>query len=417
MTTDADKLRSEIRALLPQPFPHRLGVAVSGGGDSVALLHLVNKIAQEDGFELVAATVDHGLRPEAASEAEFVAAMANRMGLSHAILKWQGWDGSGNLQDQARQARYRLLTEWAKTNEIDTIALGHTADDQAETVLMRLSRASGVTGLSAMPITRNENGIQLLRPMLGVTRARLRDFLKSQGIDWIEDPSNRDARFDRIKVREAMKTLEPMGITAETLSRVAGNLTQAREALEVYAQESARKIVTLDAGDALIDTTAFMVLPDEIARRLVIGIVSWISGTGYPPRQSSVDQVMLAIRDGKSGAIGGCLLFPHMGKARFCRELNAVQGIVSRPGELWDSRWSLTGPAPETAEIRTLGEDGLSQVPDWRSSGQPRQSLVSSPAVWKRSKLVAAPLVGFGNGWNAKLERDAEEFYASFLSH
>ncbi|MGI9367665.1 MAG: tRNA lysidine(34) synthetase TilS [Ruegeria sp.] len=417
MTPDADKLRLEIRALLPQPNPRRLGVAVSGGGDSVALLYLLSGIAQEEGFEVVSATVDHGLRPEAASEAEFVAATAKGLGISHDILKWQGWDGAGNLQDQARQARYRLLTDWAKTHDIDAIALGHTADDQAETVLMRLSRASGVTGLSAMPATRVENGIQLLRPMLGITRARLREFLNSQGAEWIEDLSNQDTRFDRIKVRDAMKTLEPLGITAESLSRVAGNLTQAREALEVYTQESARKIVALDAADALIDPELFGVLPDEIARRLVVGIVGWISGTGYPPRQSAVDQVTLAIRDGKSAAISGCLLFRHNGKARFCRELNAVQGVVSRPGELWDRRWRLTGPASESDEIRALGEKGLLQVADWRASAQPRQSLLSSPSVWNKSELVAAPLAGFANGWRAELDTKAEEFYASFLSH
>ncbi len=410
-------LTSEIRARLPERLPQRLGVAVSGGGDSLALMHLLAEIAKTEGVNLRVATVDHGLRPEAAQEARLVAGQAAKLGLRHDVLKWQGWDGKGNLQDQARQARYALLTDWARQNEIPMIALGHTADDQAETVLMRLGRAAGVTGLAAMPVSHHRDGIEMIRPMLGITRQRLRDHLTQTGVTWIEDPSNQDKRFDRIKAREALAGLEPLGVTAESLSRVAKNLAQAREALALYAQDSARKTTTVVDGDVCLDRSVFAALPAEIQRRVLIGIVAWISGPGYPPRQTAVDQAIDALQSGQAGSLNGCLLVPRGGNTWICREFQAVCNLSSTPSDSWDGRWVLTGPAPQGVEIRALGEAGLALLPDWRATGRPRLALQSSPAVWRGDDLCAAPLAGFPNGWVAKPATDWPEFYASFLSH
>ncbi len=414
---NADTLRTELRANLPKKLPGRLGVAVSGGGDSIALMQLLNGIARDEGVVLSVATVDHGLRSEAAEEADVVANQAARLGLAHETLRWEGWDGRGNLQDQARRARYELLASWAHGNDISAIALGHTADDQAETFLMRLGRAAGVTGLSAMPKTRNAHGIQMLRPMLGITRRRLREYLTEIGASWIEDPSNQDCRFDRIKARKALPGLEKLGITSETLSRVAENMSQAHEALSRYAQDSARRVAKAEAGSVIVDRAAFSALPSEIQRRIVVGIVSWIAGRGYPPRQSSVDRALAALPGGQAGAINGCLLLPEGDKAWICREFKAVEGLSAPVGEVWDGRWIITGPDTPGAEIRALGETGLQAVPDWRATGRPRLALSSSPAVWQGDQLLAAPVAGYPNGWTAELTPEWPEFYTSFLSH
>ncbi|WP_170404118.1 tRNA lysidine(34) synthetase TilS [Ruegeria arenilitoris] len=417
MTDQADTLRSELRARLPDRLPPRLGVAVSGGGDSVALLHLLHDITQTEQTRLFAATVNHGLRPEAAAEADQVAELATRLGIAHETLLWQGWDGAGNLQDQARQARYRLLTDWARRNDIPAIALGHTADDQAETVLMRLGRAAGVSGLSGMPDARDQNGVTLLRPMLGITRQDLRDYLSGLGEGWIEDPSNHDQKFDRIKAREALTGLGALGISAQSLARVAENLAQAREALARYTQESARKCATVDGGDVYIDRNSFGLLPMEIQRRLVVGIIAWIAGQGYPPRGTAVDQAATAVREGQTLTLAGCLLIPHKDKMWFCRELNAVATETAAPQEVWDDRWVLTGPRAAGAEIRALGQAGLPQVPEWRALGKPRQALLSSPAVWSGQNLLAAPLADYSNGWSVDFAPHRAEFYSSLLSH
>ena len=130
MTEAARHLIEMIAAAFPPSPPQRLGVAVSGGGDSVALLHLLADWARESGTELRAVTVDHGLRPEAATEAADVARACAALGVGHDILRWSGWDGRGNLPDQARRARYRLMADWAQAHGIADVALGHTADDQ-----------------------------------------------------------------------------------------------------------------------------------------------------------------------------------------------------------------------------------------------------------------------------------------------
>lgn len=402
---------------MPDPLPDRLGVAVSGGSDSTALLCLLSEIARLEGIKLCAATVDHGLRPEAAEEAKAVAALAQSLGVPHETLRWRGWDQTGNLQDQARRARYGLLQEWAENRGLTAIALGHTADDQAETVLMRLARSAGVSGLSAMAGVRNQGGIDLLRPMLTVTRQQLRDYLTDRGVDWIDDPSNQDERFDRIRTRNALSQLDQIGITAQTLSRVAENLAQAREALAQYTQESARCVVDVAGGGLCLDRIGLIELPEEIRRRIVVAAVGWIAGGEYPPRHSAIDQALNAISTGQTATLGGCLMVSDNGKSWICRELKAVATQITQPGGVWDNRWILEGPTIEGAEIRALGEQGIRQLADWRALEKPRAALLSTPAVWSGEALLAAPLAGFANGWRAEIAADRPDFYASILSH
>ncbi|WP_371732021.1 tRNA lysidine(34) synthetase TilS [Ruegeria sp. HKCCD4315] len=417
LSTQPDSLISNLRNRLPDNLPSELGIAVSGGGDSIALMHLLHAIAQTEAITLYAVTVDHGLRPEAAQEAEAVAGEAAALGVQHDILRWSGWDEKGNLQDQARQARYSLMINWAKARDIGAIALGHTADDQAETLLMRLGRSSGVTGLSGMSPVRQRDGVTLLRPMLGITRDRLRAYLTEIGASWVEDPSNQDMRFDRIKARDALQSLSSLGIDALSLSRVAENLAQAHRALAVFAQESARNVAQVDHSDVRVDQAGFAALPREIQRRVLLGSLQWIAGQGYPPRQSALEQAMDAVVHGQAVSIAGCLLVPKGASVWICREFKAVEGQIAASGAVWDGKWVLTGPEIPGVEIRALGEKGLLQVPDWRATGRPRLALTATPAVWAGETVLAAPLAGFANGWQADPVSDWPAFDASFLSH
>ncbi|MFC3614196.1 tRNA lysidine(34) synthetase TilS [Lutimaribacter marinistellae] len=412
-----DDLVAAVRTWFPAQAPQRIGVAVSGGGDSVALLDLLHRAFAGEGVELLAATVDHGLRPEAAEEARNVSTLCEQLGVSHTVLRWQGWDGSGNMQDQARRARYTLLTGWALDKGIELVALGHTADDQAETVLMRLGRAAGASGLAAMSPRRTLNGVTLVRPLLEQTRAELRSYLVQRGIDWAEDPSNVDRRFDRIKAREAISSLAPLGITVASLSEVARNMAQVRDALDWYVFLAARDIVSLDAGDVLIDLRGYRTLPEEIARRLLLHCVTWVGGGEYGPRRLAVAEAMQAIRHERPGALGHCLILRQGRSARICREYHFVKELEAPVSEVWDGRWALTGPSTPGAVIRALGPEGLIECLDWRQTGRPRQALLSSPSVWKGERLLAAPSAGNACGWCARRIGGDEEFYASLLSH
>ncbi len=413
---DADIL-SSVRAQFHAAPPARLGVAVSGGGDSIALLHILAKCFDADQVELFAATVDHGLRREAADEARQVSELARSLGISHETLKWQGWDGTGNLQDQARQARYRLLGDWAKSHAIAILAVGHTADDQAETVLMRLGRAAGVTGLAAMPVRRTLHGITVFRPLLGIGREELRTYLLENEVSWIEDPSNEDLQFDRIKARRALEVLGPLGLTARALADVARNMSQAREALDWYSFLAARDLATVEGGDIVLDLNKLRTLPNEISRRLLMRSMLWINGAQYPPRSASMTQALNAVRLGKPITLGGCRTLPQGQHVWICRELAAVRRTRSHCTDVWDGRWRLTGGDPTGCEVRALGRRGIMLCPDWRATGRPHATLTASPAVWRGDDLVAAPLAGLANGWHAELVGGSEEFYASLLSH
>ncbi|WP_120502273.1 tRNA lysidine(34) synthetase TilS [Roseovarius sp. EL26] len=404
----------------PNP-PDTLGVAVSGGSDSLALLHILHDWQTEGGPKLCAVTVDHGIRNESAHEAEEVGQTCQSLGLSHEILQWRDWDGQGNLPDQARRARYGLMADWGEAQGISHIAIGHTADDQAETFLMRLAREAGVDGLSAMTSSWRQGSVTFCRPMLHVTRAELRDDLRARAVQWIDDPSNEDLTYQRVRARQAMGHLADLGITVQGLSQVAHHMAEVRQTLYWYVFLAARELVRFHAGDLVIDRKGYRTLRPEVARRLLQAGLKWINGTDYAPRGRAMDLLMEAIRGGTDMTLQGCLIRVDKDQLRIGREAGYVAKTVTSVGEIWDDRWRVRAPENKLEMsdivIRALGESGLSQCPDRHDCGMPATSLRASPAVWKGQQVLAAPLAGLHNGWQVELIRDEDHFFAMLLSH
>jgi tRNA(Ile)-lysidine synthase len=386
----ADRLIGLIRDGLPAD--KTIGVALSGGGDSTALLHLCLRA----GFKVEAVTVDHRLRPDSAAEAATVAAGCAALGVPHEVRVWVHGTVRGNLMDQARRARMWLIGDWAQARRIGVVALGHTRDDQAETVLMGLARAAGLAGLSGMRPAWDEAGVRFCRPLLAAGREELRDWLLSEGIGWIDDPTNENDRYARVKARKTLAALAPLGVSVEGLSDVARHLAQAQAALAAQVAGVAGQRVAEVAGALRFDA-ALWAEPEEVQRQVVIVALQWLSGADYAPRAAEVARLMLAMTAGQDATLAGC-------RARagwLMREPRAVGGPVP-VGQLWDGRWSVTGPV---GEVRALGADGLRQVKDWRSCGISREVLVTTPAVWQGETLLAAPLAGHSAEWQAKLDR------------
>jgi tRNA(Ile)-lysidine synthase len=412
LSSPRDALIAALRAAAgPADLP--LGLAVSGGGDSVALLCL----AVDAGLPVAAVTVDHGLRPEAAAEAAWVAALCRDLGVPHDILRWQGWDGAGNLQDQARRARLSLIADWAKGRGIGFVALGHTQDDQAETVLMRLARSAGVDGLSAMAARRAHLGVVWLRPLLGVSRAALRDDLRSRGQGWIDDPSNDALRFDRVKARHVLAALGPLGVDAGVLAGVAARMAEAREALAEETLAAAQALARVQLGDVVIDRAGFLALPAEIRRRLLVGALVWVASAEYGPRAEPVQALLAAIARGRGGTLGGCRVLCGPKTLRITREAKAVAEIIASVGGVWDGRWRITGPQIKGLQVRALGAAGLAQCPDWRAAGLPHASALALPGVWRDAALVAAPVLRADESWQASPAGPSDAFFLSLLSH
>tara|TARA_R110000868_G_scaffold69764_10_gene205596 strand:+ start:78691 stop:79944 length:1254 start_codon:yes stop_codon:yes gene_type:complete len=410
-------LREGVAAHFPPGHARQIGIAVSGGGDSLALLHILAEIAADTPLTLRAVTVDHGLRADAAEEAAMVASIAAGLGITHETVTWTGWGGAGNLQDQARRARYDLLSSWARQHDIEQVAIGHTADDQAETFFMRLARASGVDGLSGMPVRRQHGGVTFVRPLLDQTRASLRNYLTHKGVAWIDDPSNDDTRFDRVKVRQALEHLRPLGLTPQVICETAKNLAAARAALGWYACNEARHLVHIDEGDVVFARASFGQLQPEIARRLLQQALVWVAGTEYPPRRRAIALALAAIRDGTGMTLNGCKIALTSKKIRVFREYSAVRSVVTSSDQPWDGRWQMTGPHANDLRIRALGEEGLAQCNRWRETGLPFSSLAGYPSVWRGDTLVCAPHADFGEGWTATLLRDGDVFFSALLVH
>ncbi|WP_163846631.1 tRNA lysidine(34) synthetase TilS [Pseudooceanicola aestuarii] len=409
MTADAAGTAgaTALRRHFTDPLP-RLGVAVSGGSDSLALLCLLRDHATADapGMALHVATVDHNLRPEARQEAAQVARLCARWGLPHTVLTWTGWNGQGNLQDAARRARLRLLADWARGQGIADVALAHSATDQAETLLMRLARSAGVDGLAAMAPRRVAHGVTFHRPLLGLTREALREILTARAIPWADDPSNDDPRFHRIRLRQARAQLDALGLTVPALAATAAQLGEARAALDAATSAAARRLVTADRGILRIDAVGVGRETAEIARRLLARALRWINGADYPPRRAALADALAVLHRGGTHTLAGCVLMSDGTQAQLMRELNAVAGARTPLGGLWDGRWRLEGPPAPGAEIRALGAAGLTQCPDWRVAGLPRAAQMVGPALWAGDRLLCAPLAETAPRWSARLIRD-----------
>ena len=278
-------------------------LAVSGGPDSTALLLLAARWrkARKNAPKLIAVTVDHGLRKEAKREAAAVGRLACRLGVAHRILRWSGKKPAAGLQEAARMARYRLLAGAARQAGASHILTAHTRDDQAETVLIRMSRGSGISGLAAMARISTvpgdgAGGIKLVRPLLDVPKARLVATLQAAKIPFADDPSNRDPRFTRARLRKLMAELAREGLDAHRLSVLARRLKRADAAIEAAVERASRDLVVEMAVPArlVMEASRFAELPAEIALRLIGRLVARQGDEG-PVELAKLEALMTAL--------------------------------------------------------------------------------------------------------------------------
>jgi tRNA(Ile)-lysidine synthase len=292
------RFEGDLAPLVPERA--RLGIAVSGGPDSLALL-LLAAAARHDRVE--AATVDHGLRSESRAEAAFVREICDRLGVPHATLKVKVGGGS-SLQAQARIARYEALGDWAIERDLNAVATAHHADDQAETLLMRLARGAGLRGLVGVRQSRPlEVGIQAVRPLLGWRRDELRAIVADAGITPIDDPANRDPHHDRSRFRGMLADAD--WADAERLAASAKWLSDADEALE-WALGPLIDSRLIRTGDAV--TVDARDLPREMQRRLLLA--GFDSFGVHRPRGPELDRARKALRDGRIVTLAGLKLEP-----------------------------------------------------------------------------------------------------------
>jgi tRNA(Ile)-lysidine synthase len=273
-------------------------LAVSGGPDSIALMWLAARWrrALARGPRLIAVTVDHGLRPEAATEAREVRRLARALDLPHRTLRWTGAKPRTGLPAAARAARYRLLAQAARSSGATHILTAHTRDDQAETLLMRMLRGSGIAGLGAMARETERDGVRLARPLLQVSKSRLIATLDKAGIGFADDPSNRDLNFTRPRLRHLMPVLAAEGGDSRNLARLAARLARANAAVEVLVDGAERYLALRDRKTSPdgYDANAFAALPEEIRLRLLKRAIDRLGHEG-PAELGKVETLLVQL--------------------------------------------------------------------------------------------------------------------------
>jgi len=401
----------------------RVAVAVSGGADSLCLTVLANRWAERRGGEITALTVDHGLRPEAGEETRRLGLWLDSLSIDHRVLPWTGPKPLTGVQAAARRARYDLMNSWCREAGVLHLLLAHTRDDQAETLLLRLGAGSGADGLAAMSAIRETPDVRLLRPFLEVPKTVLVATLGAECQAWIEDPSNRDVKFARVRVRQAMKAAD---IRTEALARTAHRFGRARAALEAAASQVLACSVRMHpAGFAHLDRARLGHAPEEVSLRALSRVIAAIGGREHGPRLVKLERLhgqmfsaaanpagpARAPASPFAGTLGGCRIISEGGseggKFLICREARGLPDSMSvHPGQrlAWDGRFNIRIADTKTgaqADLRLagLGSRGWSEIvrirPDLRAGPVPGPARDSLPALFDDDGVLAVPHLGF----------------------
>ncbi len=327
---------SAMTNVLTRGAPWPGAVAVSGGGDSLALMFLLADWARTASRPApIVLTVDHGLDANSEHVARDVLRRAKAAGLKSELLVWKDKKPKADIEAAAREARYRLIGAWCHAHEIGGVYAGHTLEDQAETFLLRLGRGSGLDGLSAMrpvalyPVPGFDD-LRVVRPLLGIGRSELRAFLKARKETWVDDPMNVDPRFARVRLREAWPMLEGLGLSSSRIAGAARHLARAREALDHATENLLARASRVVDGEAMLDPSRLAAAPREIGLRAFAWLLSRVSGEPYRPRFERLERLFDAICRGELVAartLHGCLIAPSgKGEAAF-----GVRTIVIAP--------------------------------------------------------------------------------------
>jgi tRNA(Ile)-lysidine synthase len=388
-----------------------IALAVSGGSDSLALLDCVDRwrrgLSRPPKLpKFIVLTVDHGLRKSSRQDAVAVVALARKRGIRGEVLRWGGEKPSGDVEAAARSARYRLLLAAARRAGASHLLLAHHRDDQAETLLLRLARGSGLFGLAAMRSEIPVGDVTIVRPFLDIPRVRLAETNAVAGLVPAEDAMNADPRFARARLRRIMPLLAAEGIDPAGLAATARRLAGAAEAIDDVATSLIEKAVDLDAlAVASLDRSAFFAAPREVRHRLLVRLLLAIGGDEYPPRFERL-AALTGDMEGHDGharfkrTLSGALVEWRGGRFVLYREIgrDGLPEIRLKSGfsGIWDHRFRIETGArvPAGLTLRALGEPDRKAI-GLRAGDAPAGALAALPALWLRDNVLAVPAVSY----------------------
>jgi tRNA(Ile)-lysidine synthase len=352
----------------------QVAVAVSGGSDSTALLHMLLDWASTLGKPPVISvlTVDHGLRVESATEALAVARWCNELGINHAVLPWVTEAITSGIQAKARAARYELMTHWCIEHGVPVLLTGHTADDQNETVIMRSNRTQSVRSLAGIWPQREWNGIQILRPLLSLKREDLRIYLKDRNQDWLDDPSNDNRRFERVRIRQdlAGAAHDMGGVAASAQAEVREAEQLARRWVEDHVEVSGLGLVTCQPAELAH-------MPSLMADAVLITLLG-LTGKRNPPEREHRKNLLAWLASEYLGrrTLGGAIFVKRKTMLAVAREdgrIDPAEVLIPASGQIvWDGRFRIEGPAGTLLQpLGAWGDLPHKAVPQFLRSGLP----------------------------------------------
>ncbi len=382
--------------------PFALGV--SGGGDSVALMHLVAAWAKARNHDLASIfvlTVDHGLRDGSHAEAAHVGEWARALGFQHRILEWRGEKPTAAIQETARAARYDLLCGWAHDKGVSDLLVAHTADDQAETVGMRLLKGSGAYGLAGMaPDRKAPNGVRILRPLLDLKGSDLRAWLREADHPWLEDPSNQNDHFERVRMRQALAGDASLG---QALARLSVDAATGRAALDAAVDDLLRDGAQIrPAGWARLDLGVFRSAPQAVCERGLSRMLMGFGGAAYPSNRAALRALVenLLGQQFSGATLAGCVLAPE---GRQCaligREGRNITSLALTAGQgaVWDHRFEVrTDRDLRITDLGSVGLEVFAKADRERIKAAFPPPLRASAFVLEGADILAVPHAGVG---------------------
>ena len=377
----------------------KIALAVSGGRDSMALMCLVYrwKAHLALNIEIEVLTVNHNLRKAAEDECRFVKKIAKDYGFKHKILTWEHGHIETSIQEKARNARYQLMLDYVREKNIDTILTAHTSDDNIETFIMRLAKGSGLDGLKSINEIRHADGIQIERPLLSLSRSLTTEILRSTGNEWVDDPTNEDERFERVKIRNNISSLSSFNISSGNLTKTIQRLTRAHESISFFTNLVSQELVELsELGHADVNFDKLRNYPKEIILRVLAKALTDINGGTVS--LSSLEAVFTElIKTERCKTLNGCQIIPQKNKYVIVRENRGISPAEIKINERisWDGRFDVHLKSCDKTNIvidQIGNADDLRTMIDGTSfQSMPKYVLRTLPGGFIKDKLVLLP--------------------------
>ncbi|MGL1919599.1 MAG: tRNA lysidine(34) synthetase TilS [Hyphomicrobiales bacterium] len=377
-----------------------VAVAVSGGGDSMALLLALHSLTEtpDKPLKIVALTVDHNLRENAKEEAKQVGIWCQNLGIEHQVLTWQFEQAPTTaIQEKARNARYQLMGDYCAGHGIQKLFVAHNLEDNAETMFMRLKRGAGLKGLSSIAevsqrIVKASQTIQIIRPLLDIEREELRSYLRDHKQAWFDDVSNENEKFERVKIRNHLNNADIF--THKTLAKSAKRLAVADDAIEFYVERFWQENVKLlNRGIATLAYDLLLDLPREIKLRILARLVWSIGGKPNPPRWQKIETALDQVENqSQTLCLGNCLIvkkrdqlwFGYEGRGEECASLT----VLPQQKAMWQNRLVIENKSSKSIEIHNFEDvSPLSQEllnNDDQLNGCPKIILKKLPVICVR---------------------------------